>query len=87
MIEWLERRLKSSYLRMLEEEVKRLRDENRAIVNSLLGSHGMQQIDGPRSTKPMTPLKRLSIMDYLRNKEREFRRPAVVTPEEKPNVS
>jgi hypothetical protein len=82
MLEWLERRFKSAYLNLLEEEVKRLREENRQLVNSLLASHGMQQIDGPRSNKPIPPIKRLSIMDYLRQKERESRRRPVPPPPE-----
>lgn len=82
MLEFLERRFKSAYLNLLESEIKRLLEENRQLMNSILASHGMGQIEGPRSAKAMQPLKRLSIMDYLRRKEREYMRP-VSPPQEK----
>jgi len=44
MITWLARRLRSRYVRLLEEEVSRLRAENRALVNSLLGTAGFPPI-------------------------------------------
>lgn len=84
MFEWIERKFKSAYLNLLEAEVKRLRDENRQLVNSLLASHGMQQIEGPRSdNKSMKPLARNSWTNYARRKEQESMRPRVGVPEEK----
>jgi hypothetical protein len=41
---WMDRHLRSRYVRMLEEEVARLRGENRALVNSLLGTAGFPPI-------------------------------------------
>ena len=82
MFEWIERRFKSAYLNRLEGENKQLREELtqvrselRQLMNSILVSHGMGQIEGPRSNKPMLPIKRVSIFDYLRRKERESRMP------------
>lgn len=44
MFEWLERRFKSAYLLSLEDDLKRLRDENRQLVNSLLSANGLRPI-------------------------------------------
>jgi hypothetical protein len=44
MMTWLARHARSRYVRMLEEEVARLRGENRALVNSLLGTAGFPPI-------------------------------------------
>jgi hypothetical protein len=52
MFEELKRVLQSSYVRLLEEEVSRLRAENRALLNSLLGTAGFPPVDFPESPKP-----------------------------------
>src|SRR5258706_15922607 len=44
ILTWLERHARSRYVRMMEEEVARLRAENRALVNSLLGTAGFPPI-------------------------------------------
>jgi hypothetical protein len=41
---WLGERLRGRYVRMLEEDVARLRSENRALVNSLLGTAGFPPV-------------------------------------------
>ena len=41
---WLGRRLRGRYVLLLEEETARLRAENRALVNSLLGTAGFPPI-------------------------------------------
>jgi hypothetical protein len=41
---WLGQRLRSRYVRMLEDDVARLRAENRALVNSLLGTAGFPPV-------------------------------------------
>ena len=41
---WAARHLRSRYVRALEEDVARLRAENRALVNSLLGTAGFPPI-------------------------------------------
>ena len=58
MIEWLKSTMRSSYVRMLEEEVSRLRAENRALMNSLLGTAGFPPVEFPEAAKPQ-PLPRL----------------------------
>ncbi len=44
MMEWARKRIRGRYVLMLEEEVGRLRAENRALVNSLLGTAGFPPI-------------------------------------------
>ncbi len=48
----------SDYVRLLEEEVARLRAENRALTNSLLGTAGFPPVEYPEPAKPQ-PLPRL----------------------------
>lgn len=57
MIAYLKNLLGSKYTRLLEEEVTRLRAENRALLNSLLGTAGFPPVDFPAAT-PL-PLSRL----------------------------
>jgi len=58
MLEKLKQALRSSYVRLLEEEVSRLRAENRALMNSLLGTAGFPPVEFPESLKPQ-PVPRL----------------------------
>jgi hypothetical protein len=58
MIEFLKNALQSKYVRLLEEEVSRLRAENRALMNSLLGTAGFPPVEFPEAPKPQ-PLPRL----------------------------
>jgi hypothetical protein len=58
MLEKLKQALRSSYVRLLEEEVSRLRAENRALTNSLLGTAGFPPVEFPEAPKPQ-PLPRL----------------------------
>ncbi len=58
MLEYLKTLWRSSYLRMLEDEVCRLRAENRALMNSLLGTAGFPPVEFPEAPKPQ-PLPRL----------------------------
>jgi hypothetical protein len=58
MIEFLKNVLQSKYVRLLEEEVSRLRAENRALMNSLLGTAGFPPVEFPEAPKPQ-PLPRL----------------------------
>src|SRR6266849_7516013 len=50
--------LRGRYVRLLEAEVARLRAENRALTNSLLGTAGFPPIEYPDPVKPQ-PLPRL----------------------------
>ncbi|HUN62702.1 MAG TPA: hypothetical protein VMU53_11965 [Candidatus Sulfotelmatobacter sp.] len=50
---WWQQVWKSSYVRMLEEENARLRAENRAFLNSLLGTVGFPPVEFPADAKPL----------------------------------
>jgi len=58
MLEWIKDIRRSKYVRLLEEEVSRLRAENRALMNSLLGTAGFPPVEFPEGPKPQ-PLPRL----------------------------
>lgn len=45
MIDWVKQVFRTRYVALLEEEVDRLRAENRALVNSLLGTAGFPAIN------------------------------------------
>lgn len=55
MMEWLKNTLQSNYVRLLEEEVSPLRVENRALMNSLLGTAGFPPVEFPEAPKPQPP--------------------------------
>jgi len=52
MLSWLHKLLQTKYVGMLESEVARLRAENRALTNSLLGTAGFPPVDYPEPVKP-----------------------------------
>ncbi len=52
MKEFLKRLLHSRYVGLLEGEVARLRAENRALTNSLLGTAGFPPVDFPAASEP-----------------------------------
>ncbi len=58
MLNWLREILQTRYVGLLESEVVRLRAENRALTNSLLGTAGFPPVDYPEAPKPL-PLPRL----------------------------
>ena len=65
MMDFLKPLLRGRYVRLLEEEVareraesERLRAENRALMNSLLGTAGFPPVEFPEAPKPQ-PLPRL----------------------------
>ena len=58
MRDFLERLLRGRYVGLLEGEVTRLRAENRALMNSLLGTAGFPPVELPDAPKPQ-PLPRL----------------------------
>jgi hypothetical protein len=74
LISWLSRHMRSRYVHLLEQEVERLRAENRALVNSLLGTAGFPPVslddDLRRGAAAMTPVRRRSWAQIAR--EREF---------------
>jgi len=58
MKDFLEKLLRGRYVGLLEGEVLRLRAENRALMNSLLGTAGFPPVEFPEAPKPQ-PLPRL----------------------------
>ena len=58
MFDWLYKILQTRYVGLLEADVARLRAENRALMNSLLGTAGFPPVEFPEAPKPQ-PLPRL----------------------------
>ncbi len=58
MLNWLRQVLQTRYVGLLEGDVARLRAENRALMNSLLGTAGFPPVEFPEAPKPQ-PLPRL----------------------------
>jgi hypothetical protein len=54
MREFLRRIFTGRYVSLLEAEVVRLRAENRALTNSLLGTAGFPPVDYPEAPKPQS---------------------------------
>ena len=73
MMAWLARRLRSRYVLLLEEEAARLRAENRALVNSLLGTAGFPPIsleeDAKRGVVGLSPVRRRTWTQIARERE------------------
>ena len=73
MMTWLARHARSRYVWMLEEELARLRGENRALVNSLLGTAGFPPIspeDDARSRlTAQPPVRRRTWTQIARDRE------------------
>ena len=73
ILTWLTQHARSRYVRMMEEEVARLRAENRALVNSLLGTAGFPPIalddDARRGPVAMSPVRRRTWTQIARERE------------------
>jgi hypothetical protein len=73
MMAWLARRLRSRYVLLLEEETARLRAENRALVNSLLGTAGFPPVapedDARRGLPALPPVRRRTWTQIARERE------------------
>ena len=54
MFDFVRRLLQTRYVGMLESEVERLRAENRALMNSLLGTAGFPPVEFAEGVKPVT---------------------------------
>ena|ERR1700720_3968167 len=52
MLDWLRKLIQIKYVGMLEADVVRLRAENRALMNSLLGTAGYPPVEFPEAPKP-----------------------------------
>jgi hypothetical protein len=50
---WVKSAVRSRYVVMLEQENARLRQENRAFLNSLLGVAGFAPVEVPEAAKPV----------------------------------
>ena len=54
MRDFLQRLMQGRYVGLLEGEVARLRAENRALTNSLLGTAGFPPVEYPEPAKPQS---------------------------------
>jgi hypothetical protein len=52
MLDWLCKLIQIKYVGLLEADVARLRAENRALTNSLLGTAGFPPVEFPEAQKP-----------------------------------
>jgi hypothetical protein len=73
MFELLKRAFTTRYVGMLEGEVARLRMENRALVNSLLGTAGFPPVEFAEAVKPveLPRMRRRSWQQIQRKNESE----------------
>jgi hypothetical protein len=73
VLTWLAQHARSRYVRMMEEELARLRSENRALVNSLLGTAGFPPIsledEVRRGPVAMSPVRRRTWTQIARDRE------------------
>jgi hypothetical protein len=58
MKDWLRRLFENRYVGLLEGEVERLRAENRALTNSLLGTVGLPPVDYPATSSQLREIPR-----------------------------
>jgi len=56
--DWIEQLFRGRYVGLLEADVARLRAENRALMNSLLGTAGFPPLEFPETPQPQ-PVPRL----------------------------
>jgi hypothetical protein len=73
VMNWVGRGLRSRYVLLLVEETARLRAENRALVNSLLGTAGFPPIsaedDARRGLAALSPVRRRTWTQIARERE------------------
>jgi hypothetical protein len=87
MKDFLERLFRGRYVGLLEGEVSRLRAENRALTNSLLGTAGFPPVEYPEAAKPQ-PLPRLRKRSWHQIqawRETGARRDTALSVNERPN--
>jgi hypothetical protein len=58
MKDFIQRLLRNRYVGLLEGEVQRLRAENRALTNSLLGTAGLPPVDYPATPSQLREIPR-----------------------------
>ncbi len=59
VLDWMAQMFRSRYVTLLEEEVERLRAENRALLNSLLGTAGFPPLELPEGKPAQAAIPRL----------------------------
>jgi hypothetical protein len=70
--------MRSRYVRLLEAEIERLRAENRALLNSLLGTAGVPPIEAPPAhPAQIAPIRRRSWSQIAATREIEAAREGV----------
>lgn len=74
-MEFLRQLFKGNYVRMLEEENARLRVENRAFLNSLLGTVGHPPVETGETGKPVdfARVRKMSWPQIQRKREEDAR--------------
>jgi hypothetical protein len=65
MFNWLKQFGRTHYVGMMESELVRLRAENRALTNSLLGTAGFPPVDFPQEVTKPVALSRLRKRSWL----------------------
>jgi hypothetical protein len=87
MKQFLQRVLRGRYVALLEEEVARLRAENRALTNSLLGTAGFPSVDFPEAVKPqgLSRLRKRSWHQIQMQREKGAAREAALDVDERKN--
>jgi hypothetical protein len=78
MKDFFQRLLRGRYVALLEEEVERLRAENRALLNSLLGTAGFPPVNFPEAPALSSPprVRRRSWQQFQAEREFESTRDA-----------
>jgi hypothetical protein len=88
--DFIQRLLQSRYVGLLEGEVERLRAENRALTNSLLGTAGFPPVDYPATAQPpreITRARKRSWHQIQAWRENQATRDTVSVVDERPNGS
>jgi hypothetical protein len=87
MKDWLRRLFESRYVGLLEGEVERLRAENRALTNSLLGTAGFPPVDYPatQQSREITRARKRSWHQIQAWRESEAARNTSVSVDERAN--
>jgi hypothetical protein len=85
MLNWLQKVLQTKYIGLLEADVARLRAENRALMNSLLGTAGFPPVEFPEApqAQPLPRLRKRSWHQIQAWRATEPNRSAARNPDEK----
>jgi hypothetical protein len=85
MLSWLREFMQTKYVGLLEADVARLRAENRALMNSLLGTAGFPPVEFPEApqAQPLPRLRKRSWHQIQAWRETESNRGAALNSDEK----